>query len=83
MSYIKENIITKLQKLYSLPRNLEAGNKSPALFLKKPLCTGDLLPAPILFIERFVSVADILFIPAEHSKYILRLIIFCTISLET
>ena len=30
MTYIKENIITKLQKLYSQPRNLRAGNKSPA-----------------------------------------------------
>ena len=33
---IKENIITKLQKLYNPPRKLRAGNKSPALFLKKP-----------------------------------------------
>ena len=37
VTYIKENIITKLQKLYSLPRNPRAGNKSPALFVKKPL----------------------------------------------
>ena len=37
----KENIITKLQNLYSPPRNLRVGNKLPALFLKKPLCTGD------------------------------------------
>ena len=41
---IKENIITKLQKLYSLPRNPRAGNKSPKLFVKKPLCTGNSLP---------------------------------------
>ena len=32
VTYIKENIITKLQKLYSLPRTPRAGNKSPALF---------------------------------------------------
>ena len=37
MTYIKENIITKLQKLYSVPRNVRAGNKSPVLLLKKPL----------------------------------------------
>ena len=53
--YSKENIITKLQKLYSLPRNLRAGNKSPALFLKKPLCTGDILPVHKIFIERPVE----------------------------
>ena len=34
MSLFKENIITELQKLYSLPRNLWVDNKSPALFLK-------------------------------------------------
>ena len=32
--YIKENIITKLPKLYSPLRNYRAGNKSPALFVK-------------------------------------------------
>ena len=52
MTYIKENIITKLQKLYSLPRNPRAGNKSPTLYVKKPLCKGDLLPAHKIFIER-------------------------------
>ena len=66
MTYIKENkcdftgycptnvehAITKLQKLYSPPRNLRAGNKSPAPFLEKPLCTGDLLSAREIFIER-------------------------------
>ena len=31
---------------------LRAGNKSPALFLKKPLCTGNLLPTCKIFIER-------------------------------
>ena len=52
VTYIKENIITKLQKLYSPPRNSQAGNKSPALFVKKPLCTGDLSPTRKIFIER-------------------------------
>ena len=52
VTYIKENIITKLQKLYSPPRNVRAGNKSPMLFLKKPLCTSDLLPAHKIFIQR-------------------------------
>ena len=35
VTYIKENVITKLQKLWSLPRNLWAGNKSPMLLKKK------------------------------------------------
>ena len=52
VSYIKENTITKLQKLYSQPRNHSAGNKSPTLFVKKPLCKGDLLPVHEIFIER-------------------------------
>ena len=51
MPYIKESIITKLQKLYSLPKNLRVGNKSPALFLEKHSCTGNLLPMCKLFIE--------------------------------
>ena len=34
MTYIKENIITKLQKLYNLPINPRAGNKLPTLFVK-------------------------------------------------
>ena len=44
VTYIKENIITKLQKLYRPPppRNPRVGNKSLALFMKKPLCTGDI-----------------------------------------
>ena len=37
VTYIKENITTKLQKLYSPPRNPRAGNKMPALFVKKNL----------------------------------------------
>ena len=52
MTYIKENIITKLQKLYSLPRNSRAGSKLPMLFVKKPLCRGSLLPACKILIER-------------------------------
>ena len=34
VTYIKENIITKLQKLYCLPRNPRAGSKLPVLFVK-------------------------------------------------
>ena len=52
VTYIKENIITKLQKLYSLPRNPRVGNKSPVLFVKKPFCMGDVSPAHKIFIER-------------------------------
>ena len=52
--------ITKLQKLYSLPRNLRTGNKSPALFLEKPLCTGDLSPVRKIFIERPAILLQIL-----------------------
>ena len=48
----KENIITQLQKLYSSPTNLRSSNKSPALFLKKPLCMGNLSPSHKIFIER-------------------------------
>ena len=50
--YIKENIITKLQKLYSPPRNSGASNKSSALFVKKARCTGNLSPVRKIFIER-------------------------------
>ena len=35
VTYIKENLITKLQRLYSTSTKLRAGNKSPTLFLKK------------------------------------------------
>ena len=52
MTYIKENIITKLQKLYSPPRKPRVGNKLPVLFVKKPLCMGDLLPVCKIFIDR-------------------------------
>ena len=47
-----ESIITKLQKLYSPPRNLRAGNKSPVQFLKKCFCTGDLSSPCKVFIEK-------------------------------
>ena len=46
---IKENIIKKLQELYSPLRNPRAINKSPVLFEKKPLCTGNLWPARKIF----------------------------------
>ena len=52
VTYIKENIITKLQKLYSPPRNPMVGNKSAVVFVKKPLCTGNLSPACKILIER-------------------------------
>ena len=52
LTYIKENITTKLQKLYSPPRNPRTSNKSPELFVKKPLCMGDLSPTRKIFIER-------------------------------
>ena len=66
MTYIKENksdfaeccptnverSMTKLQKLYTPPRNLRTDNKSPAPFLEKSLCTGDLSPAHKIFIDR-------------------------------
>ena len=52
MTYIKENIITKLQNLYSLLRNPGEGNNLPVLFMKNPLCTSNLLPACKIFIER-------------------------------
>ena len=51
-TYIKENIIKKLQKLYSPPRNPRPVNKSSALFVKNPLCMGDLSPACKILIER-------------------------------
>ena len=57
VAYIKGNRITKLQKLYSPPRNLRVGNKSSMLFLEKRLCIGDLLPAQksIREIIKFIS----------------------------
>ena len=63
VTYIKESIIKKLQKLYSLPRNPRAGNKSPVLFVKKPLCTGDLSPLRAKY-----SLKGLLFLLLEHEK---------------
>ena len=54
--YIKENIITKLQKLYSPPKKSRTGNKSPALFVEKLRYTGDLSPMRKIFIERSATV---------------------------
>ena len=53
VTYIKENIITKLQKLHSPPRNLRAGNKSPEIYWEKPL--SDLSPTRKTFIVRSES----------------------------
>ena len=61
VTYIKENTIAKLQKLYSQTRNLRAGNILPALFLKEPICTGDLLPTHIKFIDKPVRWWDTCF----------------------
>ena len=60
-TYIKENRITKLQKLYSRPSNPRVGNKSSGLFVKKPFCTGDLLPTGKIFIERPVPSKEKIF----------------------
>ena len=70
MTDIKENIITKLQKLYSLPRNPRAGNKSPTLFVKKPLCVGDLLPACKIFIERPALLLKIVDLKLQRSVFL-------------
>ena len=40
VTYIKENIITTLQKLYSPPRSPRAGNKLPTLFVEKTSLQG-------------------------------------------
>ena len=76
VTYIKENIITKLRKLYSPPRNSRAGNKSPMLFVKKPLCTGDLSSTQKIFIERpaLLFLGNQFFLPEKlktliHSNY--------------
>ena len=50
--YIKENINTQLQKLYSPPRNSRVGNKLRVLLVKKPHCMGDTYPTCTIFIER-------------------------------
>ena len=71
---IKENVITKLQKFYSPPRNLRGGNKLPMLFLEKPLCMGDLWPAHKIFIQRPVPYHSFLTLCASFSKV---LILFC------
>ena len=62
--YIKE-IITNLQKLYSPPKKSKMGNKSPMLFVKKPCCTDDLLPAHKILFERPAKVYSI---PCQTSK---------------
>ena len=73
VTYIKENIITKLQKLYSLPRNLRAGNKLPMLFVKKPLCTGNSSPACTIFIERPALGRDMKHVNLEHTMHLLNM----------
>ena len=51
VTYIKENIITKLQNLYSPSRNPRADKKFQMLFVKT-LCTGYLSPTRKIFIKR-------------------------------
>ena len=58
--YSKENIITKLQKLYSLPRNLRAGNKSPALFLKNLLARVIYCPCTKYLLKGLLNIKDYL-----------------------
>ena len=58
VTYSKENIITKLQKLYSPLKKCKVGNKSPLLFVKKPRHMGDLSPARKIFIERPADPSD-------------------------
>ena len=60
MTYIKENIITKFQKLFSQPRTPMAGNKLPTLFVKKALYMGDLSPACKIFTGRPVIIIIII-----------------------
>ena len=60
VTYIKENIITKSQELYSPPRNPRGISKSPVLFEKKPLCTGNLSPARKIFTGKPVCVTAVL-----------------------
>ena len=43
VTYSKENIITKLQKLYSLPRNPRAGYNSSALICEKTFLHGQFI----------------------------------------
>ena len=69
VTYIKENVIAKLQKLWSLPRNLWAGNKSPMLLKKKKtVCTGDLSLVYKIFTGRPGSVIFPVTIPNEKCK---------------
>ena len=63
-------MITKLQKLYSLPTNLRAGNKLPTLFLKKPLCMGHLFPMHKIFIKRpDLGINQHLFAPGQEHTF--------------
>ena len=76
VTQIKENVIAKLQKLYSSPRNLRVGSKSLMLFVKKLLCTGDLSPAYKIFTER-PEVLTFSFESNIASKKIFVLLVLC------
>ena len=70
VTYIKENIIAKLRKLYSPPRNPRVGNKSPLPFVKKPLCMGHLLSWCKIFIEKPVETIRKLCAGQATKKYV-------------
>ena len=78
----KVYIITKLQKLDSLPRNLRAGNKSPVLILKKRSSTGDLSHAHKIFIERPEYIKDKSVPPFKQSNLLNIVSPCCEIKLQ-
>ena len=57
---LKKNMITKLQKLYTPPRNLRVGNK--------PLCVDDLPPMPEILTESPDCVSILLKIVFTHQR---------------
>ena len=66
---LKKNLSTRLQNLYRPPRNIRAGNKLLALFLKNPLCTSDLLPMGKILIERPANISQTPLLLILLSKY--------------
>ena len=58
-----------MMQIIQSPGNLRLGNKLPALFLKKPLCVGDLLPMHKIVIERPASVQFLMFGPVKNNVY--------------
>ena len=73
VTYSKENIITKI---IQPAKKTRASTKSPTLFVKKPLCMGDLLPVHKIFIERPLYIYIYIYITAakrvrKHQKSII------------